>query len=405
MKAIRKILFAAVAVAFVPCLFAEINPNDVNKKFGFNLMGDANLWDDSAADMTKRIGAPFESTKLADSSVYTTYAKGKSGLAAMLAQIRITEKAGKVSQVDLVFFNKGDSAGGKKTKQKTQSPTKQLASIEKQQLASIRKSLNEFSGEAAAGTWGYGRTKNKAEIWNYENIVLSLEHKPKEFIILHITPAGADVSANQKSVAAADFDGKVNVANSPNGDVFIKNIPMVDQGPKGYCVPATIERVLKYYSIPDIDMHKIAAACKTSAGGGTTLAGVKNDFKKVCNTFKLRMSDVGSFSMNSIVSMVDKGIPICWALFSTEPYTKRMMGNSEKRKSETNFDNYMSFINGQKKLSKAREGPHVCLIIGYNKKSKEIAVSNSWGERFDIAWVRFDDAKIVSNSLFVINPR
>ena len=53
-----------------------------------------------------------------------------------------------------------------------------------------------------------------------------------------------------------------NVENRNNGDVVIMNIPMVDQGPKGYCTPLT----LWAYEIPaDVS----ACRWKHGMGGGT----------------------------------------------------------------------------------------------------------------------------------------
>ena len=36
-------------------------------------------------------------------------------------------------------------------------------------------------------------------------------------------------------------------------NVVVTDIPMVDQGPKGYCVPATWERYLRYLGIGDAE--------------------------------------------------------------------------------------------------------------------------------------------------------
>ena len=49
-------------------------------------------------------------------------------------------------------------------------------------------------------------------------------------------------------MAKADLTKKIQ--KDPNGDIFIPNIPMVDQGDKGYCAVATASRVLNYYGIP-----------------------------------------------------------------------------------------------------------------------------------------------------------
>ena len=116
------------------------------------------------------------------------------------------------------------------------------------------------------------------------------------------------------------------------------------------------------------------------------------------------MSNVSGFSINSIAAKIDNGIPIGWTLFATDDFLKRMIANSDKR-ANSNFTDYCKDLKTQDKLKKRMQNPHICLIIGYNKKSKEIAVSNSWGDRFKIHWVRFDDAKVVARNAFVINPR
>ena len=64
-----------------------------------------------------------------------------------------------------------------------------------------------------------------------------------------------------------------NIINKANGDVLIDNIPMVDQGPKGYCLPATFGRYLRYMQIPS-DICILAMAGQTQVGGGTSLASI-----------------------------------------------------------------------------------------------------------------------------------
>ncbi|MBP5182934.1 MAG: hypothetical protein J6331_07920, partial [Lentisphaeria bacterium] len=49
------------------------------------------------------------------------------------------------------------------------------------------------------------------------------------------------------------------------GKVLIPNIPMVDQGPKPYCVPAVLERVLSYYG-SGLNQHVLASLMKTKDG-------------------------------------------------------------------------------------------------------------------------------------------
>lgn len=54
-----------------------------------------------------------------------------------------------------------------------------------------------------------------------------------------------------------------NIKKLENGDVYIQNIPMVDQGQKGYCVVATTQRLFEYYGI-QADQHQIAQVAGTN---------------------------------------------------------------------------------------------------------------------------------------------
>jgi len=51
------------------------------------------------------------------------------------------------------------------------------------------------------------------------------------------------------------------------------------------------------------------------------------------------------------------------------------------------------------------ESGHVCMIIGYNEKTGELAVSDSWGPQFAERWITAEEAKVVSQDrFFVIRP-
>ena len=40
---------------------------------------------------------------------------------------------------------------------------------------------------------------------------------------------------------------------------------------------------------------------------------------------------------------------------------------------------------------------HVCMIIGYNEATQELAVSDSWGANYAMRWVHLDEAAAVGN--------
>ncbi|MFR4224380.1 MAG: hypothetical protein ACLT38_12745 [Akkermansia sp.] len=41
--------------------------------------------------------------------------------------------------------------------------------------------------------------------------------------------------------------------------MVIQDIPMVDQGQKGYCVVATAARIFAYYGMDYVDQHELAS--------------------------------------------------------------------------------------------------------------------------------------------------
>ena len=53
---------------------------------------------------------------------------------------------------------------------------------------------------------------------------------------------------------------------------------------------------------------------------------------------------------------------------------------------------------------KADANYHICMVIGYNEATNEVAVSDSWGPRYELRWVHLDIAKAVtSRGGFVID--
>ena len=61
---------------------------------------------------------------------------------------------------------------------------------------------------------------------------------------------------------------------------MLEGVPMVDQGAKGYCAAAVLERLLRYYG-RDTDQHEIAQLLGTSAHGGTSPSAMIATINKV----------------------------------------------------------------------------------------------------------------------------
>jgi CheY-like chemotaxis protein len=185
-------------------------------------------------------------------------------------------------------------------------------------------------------------------------------------------------------------------------DVIITDLPMVDQGRKGYCVPATFERVLRYYGLSE-DMNVLAMAGQTGMGGGTSIERIEGA------TYNL-IRDAGgnitqkSFSGNisEIKPFIDAGKPVLFPHFSTEEFNKRVDERMARRVAMTNWDAWKNqFLPSFKKTVPLQRDPqygHICLIIGYNEKTREIAISDSWGQAATERWMTEDEARQIKDS-------
>ena len=112
---------------------------------------------------------------------------------------------------------------------------------------------------------------------------------------------------------------------------------MVDQGPKGYCVPATVERVLKYYGINNMNMHQLADAGNTRQGGGTTTREMFGGISSACRRSGLKMASPGEVRLKVIKKYIDEGIPVFWCMYSNSDYEELRTRSRHLRKNASSL--------------------------------------------------------------------
>ena len=180
---------------------------------------------------------------------------------------------------------------------------------------------------------------------------------------------------------------------------------MINQGSKGYCVPATVERVLRYYGITDLNMHQIADKANTGKGGGTSLNNVISALTPVCNATGLKKVLTGDVKLQTVKRHIDRGCPLFWGMYTNPEYEEIRNQSRRERSRYTNPKEWLKVTRKFKAPSKG--GAHMCLIIGYNEKTDEIAVTNSWGDHeIQPSWVPVKIARKVSQGkTFVLMPK
>lgn len=296
-------------------------------------------------------------------------------------------------------------------------------------------------------TWNYAQDGRKAETFEAGFVRLTVDG-----------PARVASTAGRKSAAvgsanAAKGAKKIadNVVRDPRGDVFIDNVPMVDQGQKGYCSAATSERVLRYYGV-EVDEHEIAQAAGTTAEGGTSTLAMKDSVQAIGRRYKLgTVVTYGDFEkpvmerIESIVKEVANYNKAAKKLKKPEigddvyithhgnvttynpmaadaamdPEVLREMKVNGPQKSK--FTKFMKDIRQQ--VDKGiplfwgvvlgtypepeipqSKGGHMRLIIGYNDKKREILYTDSWGAGHELKRMPADWAWTISHCLMYMKP-
>ena len=267
----------------------------------------------------------------------------------------------------------------------------------------LRKAINGVLGKSEKGQLSLSGKNVRVDWWKCGDSAIVLDAESGEFIILRFMSiatfeAGVSRKEARQQVQAANL--LKNIDKKENGDVYLMNIPMVDQGPKGYCAPASLERVFLYLGIQGVDMHRIADEAKTGVGGGTS----SEELEKIAQKWGRRYgvsTHTAPFKFRSIQKAIDEGLPMIWTMWSTNVYGERANQNTHARQTMTT-EQWLKTLKKQKKIKDVHEGPHICLVIGYNATTNEIAVSNSWGQSAAaLWWVRMEDAEVVARGKLV----
>ena len=274
-----------------------------------------------------------------------------------------------------------------------------------------------------------------------------------EFVNVLLVPvkAGGGMTAVTGGMVASRAKNartvKGNVTRSPEGDVRIENVPMVDQGQKGYCAAAASERVLRYYGL-EVDQHQIAQLADTAAEGGTTLEGMAKAIAKVGRQFQLDKKELispeadGDFEKSEHVKLIDqynaaakknKAPPIDWKDYTSnrmvdlqeiwkamDPAILLIARSGQKQAMNQFVKNIALYVDQGVPLlwsclvglypeepPLGQEGAfgHVRLIIGYNAKTKEVLYSDSWGPSHALKRLPLDRAWAMTKGLIVLKPR
>lgn len=319
-------------------------------------------------------------------------------------EVTVDFNAGRISGVSISIYNRADSkdVGTEEFQNRFVTTGRKMGAI-----ISGRPIARKADSRQGLLTDGWS--------WTDTDSMAVLERNPEaesgtlEFLRLRFAPRGASGpiansvrSGNKSRVRKSDLPEHV---FRKNGDVWIKDIPMVDQGPKGYCVVASIQRLFEHYGIP-CDQHQLAEMAGTDAEEGTSSVAIMSLLGKVDYRFKTRFDTLGVrftsgrlFSVKvrsgerfdagsefderdfekQLVRNIDAGIPILWAL---------QLGKYPEEPS----------------ISQQAAGGHMRMIIGYNLKDRKVIFTDSWGAGHEFKRMKIRDAFRATTGIFTITP-
>lgn len=261
-----------------------------------------------------------------------------------------------------------------------------------------------------------------------------------EFIRLRLTSvtkkgrgaraAGSSIQGNQPiSYALA----KSKVTRNDNGDIYLRDIPMVNQGKKSYCATATVSRIMGYYG-KEIDQHEIAQMVETS-WLGTNPELMVELLKQLSHKLGFRIRIHQDFDFNDLAQMIEdynrlarrerkpelvlyKNAPTTYYYQQMDRglLTRMQTGNPALNRFYREITKHIQIgipIAWSVVLGVVEEHPplpqgvggHMRLIMGYHPRTKEIIYTDSWGAGHEFKRMGLKDAVTITTGLVTIEPR
>ena len=377
-------------------------------------------------------------------------------------ETRVYWKEAAIRRVEVSIFNKGD-ANLPVSKDKFDASIREITDF-------LTKSFGQPEHEP--DTKPAARKVVKRLAWKRKSPLLQLEwayaepHTDKasgfrlpfapEYIRIVMVPRTGHAAADNASLTGRSMlikakslrQLKENIVKNSKGDVMIENIPMVDQGQKGYCAAASAERILRYYGL-DIDQHQVAQLAETSAQGGTSIEGITDAITSIGKSYALDQKnlvaadrgktfqdsqtfrdikdynaaakrakkpeiDWHDYTMDHMVDLsaiwndMDPQILMQSRLRRSQDFTKFLAGI--RSYIEAGVPLFWSCLVGLYPEvpdinSGGRAFGHMRLIVGYNQKTHEILYSDSWGPNHALKRMPESQAWAMTKGLLVLKPR
>jgi hypothetical protein len=390
----------------------------LNSAFQIHLWQDDSLWDDPDADVARRLGWPRESQTTTESSFRLYPSADSRILGARPHSLVLYGKSGKVARVSMVFANKGDlvrySRGTTSAIDDGKASGKAIAEDAKK----VEAALADLFGRGDTVRFDAGtRIEETVTRWDWQGHAFMVAAQPDEYVALRILPVEAADNETRGQRSDREDPARLfaeRVEKRANGDVIVKDIPMVNQGPKGYCVPATWERYLRYMGVP-ADMYLLAMAGRTWSSRGTDPQFLAQSLQSLVTRYERKIERIGfPITVRNVAEYTDQGLPLMWSMFVVDRMNADIARRSQARRQVRNWDEWTDRLGDARRAAKdlkltvnadgsgSQGYAHSCMLIGYNAQTRELAMSDSWGPEYAERWLTEEEAQAINGGVLWI---
>jgi hypothetical protein len=340
----------------------------------------------------------------------------------------------RIQRVELSFYNRGD-AGDLGAAEFNSLLNKVVAALS---------NWTATAGVALPDLAGAARTKVQRAAWSRPPTRMELEWSSSpphteagkqllyrsEFIRLKLLSATAPTNAAPAKLVTPQtiFALRKRVQTLDDGDVLIPDVPMVDQGFKGYCAAAVIARLMRYYG-KDFDQHDAAQLAGSTAQEGTKSLGMRDALKRLAQQNGLHFQTAQEADLQRLVTDYNLA-----AVLARKPKVA-LSHNLEALLSSMSMDQLLQ-VRGKKpaaamafksEISKniatgvpvvwfvylglfpephmwPMRGGHVRLIIGFNKQTGDILYTDTWGRGHELKRMSLEEAVTITLGLYIVKP-
>ena len=353
----------------------------------------------------------------------------------MPQQVQAWYEGGKLVRMEIIFLEAGNVFGFKKSSEaeyekkeggarEENKREKELKELKKEEEKEFGEKRKEFAArfedlektvppamEAFTKTPGrkvsIGRNDLlRTRAFETSNDTVAMRFAAEEGQLISLTVIPKD-SATRKLVGqTTGRRGTIqdNVKTLPNGDVIIENIPMSNQGSRGYCAIGTLAMITQYYGLTlNIDQLAAKAGYKE---GDTDNAIVIPIYQAAAKETKLRMKQKDKFDFRDAMREVARGKPLLvWRWFDRDrdefhfEFAKKLASDPSALLPDPKKDK-----EEPKKWANSTTGGHASLVTGFNKERAEVLFTESWGEETRNRRMRAEEMTAAVYVLFEFEP-